>query len=691
MSTHSRTFATTGRRLCLLAIGASLAGSPLLAQTSTFKSADLYALKSIADVELSPDGRTIAYSIQNSDRPGRPYSQVWLMDVASGQSRRLGSDAEAASAPRWSHDGKRVAFFGRGTESEGFRADDRRRRRIERHVPRPRDGDEPSASVLRRSPHLVSRRQAHCLRVGHTGARGGRQRRSDGDHPLPVQANGQRRPDAIQRQQAAFISSSSTSRRRRSSSSPKATTTSTRSTGRPRATRSSSCRIAGPNPDRFFNYDLFAVKVADKSDAAPHRHEERRIPSPLVARRQAIAYQGTRRTLTSSETTMEDTHVWVMDASGQNRHEIGDRLDTRQGAPEWSADGPLGLLHRPGARQHALCIARGCRRHTARQSCAAQARSARGRSAPRGATAVRLHARRRGRRSYTWSGAGAGKPLTSLNDDAAARQARSATTEELTFKSFDGTEIGAYLTKPAGGPATRQASADRHDPRRAARRAGARVQCQDPGLRGHRLGDADGELPRLDRLRPEAHRRDLQGPGRRTKRRTCSRAWTRRCARYPWIDRRRGWASRATATAASSRDWLITQTDRFKAAIPPASISNLVSFNYMSYYHDYLAVEFGAFPHEQDLMDRCWQRSALSYVNKVQDADDARCTARTTTTCRLRRRSSSTSRCATSGSKPSWSAIRAKATASAKRSTSSTSPTAVSRGTRSTSSLRRSS
>src|SRR5262249_10270102 len=40
-------------------------------------------------------------------------------------------------------------------------------------------------------------------------------------------------------------------------------------------------------------------------------------------------------------------------------------------------------------------------------------------------------------------------------------------------------------------------------------------------------------------------------------------------------------------------DWLVTRTNRFKAAVPAAGIANLVSFNYMSYYHDYLAVEFG--------------------------------------------------------------------------------------------------
>lgn len=57
-----------------------------------------------------------------------------------------------------------------------------------------------------------------------------------------------------------------------------------------------------------------------------------------------------------------------------------------------------------------------------------------------------------------------------------------------------------------------------------------------------------------------------------------------------------------------------------------------VSFNYMAYYHDYLAVEFGLFPHEtwpqgrrpteagnaMHLMDFLWMRSPLRYVNNVK-------------------------------------------------------------------------
>src|SRR6185312_2822976 len=88
-------------------------------------------------------------------------------------------------------------------------------------------------------------------------------------------------------------------------------------------------------------------------------------------------------------------------------------------------------------------------------------------------------------------------------------------------------------------------------------------------------------------------------------------------AKYPWLDANR-LGIEGGSYGGQLTDWLITQTNRFKAAVPAAGISNLVSFNYMSYYHDYLAVEFGRYPHEKDLMDTLWARSALRYVSKVK-------------------------------------------------------------------------
>src|SRR4029077_15355416 len=51
-----------------------------------------------------------------------------------------------------------------------------------------------------------------------------------------------------------------------------------------------------------------------------------------------IAFRATKRGLTDRETTMEDTHVWVMNRDGSNRHELA-TIDNRQGVPVWSPDG----------------------------------------------------------------------------------------------------------------------------------------------------------------------------------------------------------------------------------------------------------------------------------------------------------------------------------------------------------------
>ena len=51
-------------------------------------SSDLSRLRSVASAELSPDGHRIAYSVTMRDRPGRPYGQLWIMDLASQKSIR---------------------------------------------------------------------------------------------------------------------------------------------------------------------------------------------------------------------------------------------------------------------------------------------------------------------------------------------------------------------------------------------------------------------------------------------------------------------------------------------------------------------------------------------------------------------------------------------------------------------------
>ena len=86
--------------------------------------------------------------------------------------------------------------------------------------------------------------------------------------------------------------------------------------------------------------------------------------------------------------------------------------------------------------------------------------------------------------------------------------------------------------------------------------------------------------------------------------------------RYLWIDRDR-LGVEGTSYGGQLSAWLITQTNMFKAAIPTAAITNIISYNYMTYYNQYEQMEWGAFPHQGNLMDVLWERSALKHVAKA--------------------------------------------------------------------------
>src|SRR5215467_8829226 len=92
-------------RVIYFALFAGLASSVLLVPQSRAQglvSTDLYRLRSVGAVVISPDNRLIAYTVIMRDRPGRPYSQVWIMDPGTQRTVRVGAEKEATSNPIWS-------------------------------------------------------------------------------------------------------------------------------------------------------------------------------------------------------------------------------------------------------------------------------------------------------------------------------------------------------------------------------------------------------------------------------------------------------------------------------------------------------------------------------------------------------------------------------------------------------------
>ena len=101
--------------LCACLLGLAPVGS---AQGLT--SSDLSKLRSVGGVALSPDGRHLAYTVAMRDEPGRPYGQLWMMDLATQKSMRFGADKDRGGGPVWSPEGKWIAFFGRQGDKSGL-------------------------------------------------------------------------------------------------------------------------------------------------------------------------------------------------------------------------------------------------------------------------------------------------------------------------------------------------------------------------------------------------------------------------------------------------------------------------------------------------------------------------------------------------------------------------------------------
>jgi dipeptidyl aminopeptidase/acylaminoacyl peptidase len=215
---------------------------------------------------------------------------------------------------------------------------------------------------------------------------------------------------------------------------------------------------------------------------------------------------------------------------------------------------------------------------------------------------------------YVRTAAGGERRLTDLSA-ALLRERGVASVEAFRFGSFDGTEIESFVTLPLGGPSGKhplivilhggphgqQGPAYSFRPQAYAARGWASLQVNYRGSTGYGQKLADAIFG--DQNGGEA--RDVLS------------AVDAALERYPWLDPERIGVE-GGSYGGQLVNWLVTQTPRFRAGVSISGISNLVSFNYTAYYHDYLPVEFGSYPHENGLLDRLWERSPLRYVGRVR-------------------------------------------------------------------------
>jgi dipeptidyl aminopeptidase/acylaminoacyl peptidase len=85
--------------------------APPAAPSARFEGRDLFSLQYASDPQIRPDGKAIAYVRVSFDvMTDRARQAIWLIDVASGEQTPLVAGAGSHSSPRWSSDGKQLAY-----------------------------------------------------------------------------------------------------------------------------------------------------------------------------------------------------------------------------------------------------------------------------------------------------------------------------------------------------------------------------------------------------------------------------------------------------------------------------------------------------------------------------------------------------------------------------------------------------
>lgn len=641
--------------------------------------ADLIGLKDVSDAQISPDGKMIAFTInENTPDRARSIARVWLVSTQGGEVRRLTKDEANESTPRWSPDGKQIAFYSNRDTQNGLWV----------------------VTLAGESPVLVAHTFKTNFYLSHAGesftwapnskriaflsspevladaARLNSNSVGKGNvstdlsnipeqlrRPLtreeieklptevremilrlqgqitPLSANTSvNAPEAKAPDLARFLSKSVEDPRVITRLQYKSRTAfadsfqshifiADLSNGQlqqitfgnayehsinwsPKGDEIAFVSNREAEPDKLNNTDLFTVNVTTRQLRQLTRTKGCEWTPFFSPDGKDIAFTGTRRDITTIDSVAEDTHIFLIPAQGGEVRELNKDQDRRTFSIRWSQDGSF-VLFTAGDHGKTL-LYQATRLGSVRQLFDYEAQISSFSVASDGSLAMTISDPTHPAEVYATRIAGKFEPVTKLHQ-AWLGSFQPVMPREFTFK-HEGLEIQGWLYPPIavneskkyptvlsihGGPHGMHGYGFNLNVQALAAQGYGVVLINPRGSSGYGQQFSDGCL------------NDWGGGDYRDLMKGLDEA----LARFTFLDKENLGVT-GGSYGGYMTNWVVTQSERFKAAITVASLSNLISFYSTSLYQDLIHAEFNGFP--WDNYDLLWERSPLKHVKKVK-------------------------------------------------------------------------
>jgi dipeptidyl aminopeptidase/acylaminoacyl peptidase len=572
---------------------------PLSAQHRAMTADDMALEKGVSDPRVSPDGRTVAYVRTSTEYATNAITnEIVVIDLGTGKP----TQAFAGTSPRWSPDGSAIAY----STPSGIAVFEIASGRSHDVAPVSQTDNWTGSGTIKNfawSPDGSS--------IAFVGA----------EAATPAPANDVRAYSRIMYKTRTGFSDD-----RRThiwvvsahGGEPRLLTPGNHDehslSWSPDSKRIAFVSDRSADPDNVYHNDLWTIDVASGAIARVTDTPGAEFAPVWSPDGTQLAYPAWTRPHNTKDSPAEDTHAWVISASGGTPHQVAVPLDRRVSEVSWQPG--AATVYFVAADHGSSAIFRAPASGAAAQrliTCQCQVRQYSFDRMGKQMVYVRTDVTHP---PEVWISAadGSGAHQLTHDQDALLSQVTMADAEAFEVPSFDGTHVQGWIMKPVGlregqryplilsihgGPHGMFGYTFSDRFQMMVGRGYGVVFLNPRGSSGYGQAFSDGTVLNWG----GGDYKDLMIGLDSAIRRNAS-----------WID-----TTRLGITGGSyggfMTNWVITQTPRFKAAVSVASVSNLISFYGTSLYTDLIEAEFNMMP--WDNYPLLWQWSPLAHVEHV--------------------------------------------------------------------------